>query len=152
MKPQDFIDAVAPAAKQSSLTTKIPASFVVAEAALESGWGAHAPGFNLYGIKADPAWHGPVTVQRTREYLNGAWTFVDAKFRAYPDWLGSISDHAQFLLSNPRYKPAFAHTDGEGFATAVAQAGYATDPAYAPKIISIIRQYKLALIDCQPHA
>jgi len=151
MKPQDFIDAITPAAKQSALTTHIPASFVVAEAALESGWGAHAPGFNLYGIKADPSWHGPVTTQRTREYLNGVWTFVDAKFRAYPDWLGSIIDHAQFLLTNPRYKPCFAHADGEGFATAVAAAGYATDPQYAAKIISIIRAHKLALLDAPHH-
>jgi flagellum-specific peptidoglycan hydrolase FlgJ len=151
MKPQDFIDAIAPAAKQSALVTKIPASFVVSEAALESGWGAHAPGFNLFGIKANSAWHGPVTIQRTREFLNGAWTFVDAKFRAYPDWLGSIEDHAQFLLTNPRYKPCFQCTDGEGFATALARAGYATDPQYGQKIIALIRQYKLALLDAPPH-
>jgi flagellum-specific peptidoglycan hydrolase FlgJ len=147
MKPQDFIDAIAPAAKQSALKTKIFASFVVAEAALESGWGAHAPGFNLYGIKADSSWHGAVTIQRTREFLNGAWTFVDAKFRAYPNWLGSIEDHAQFLLTNPRYKPCFECTDGEGFARAAQAAGYATDPQYGQKIIALIRQYKLALLD-----
>jgi flagellum-specific peptidoglycan hydrolase FlgJ len=145
--PQDFINAIAPAARTSAATTKIPASFTVAEAALESGWGAAAPGMNLFGIKADPSWTGPVTIQRTREFLNGAWTMVQAKFRAYTTWLGSISDHAQFLLTNERYKPAFAFTDGRDFANAVQAAGYATDPDYAQKIIEIINAHGLQALD-----
>jgi flagellar protein FlgJ len=154
MKPQDFIDAIGPAAKQSALTTHIPASFTVAEAALESGWGTSqlaAQGMNLFGVKADPSWRGPTITLRTREYLKGQWVVVPALWRKYSDWLGSITDHAQFLLTNPRYKPAFAHADGEGFAATVAQAGYATDPDYADKIIAIIRAHKLALLDA-PHA
>lgn len=147
MTPQDFISAVSPAARSSMQSTKIPASFTVAESALESGWGAHAPGFNLFGIKADPSWTGPVTIQRTREFLSGAWTFVDAKFRAYSGWLGSIEDHAQFLLTNERYRPAFAYTTGALFAQAVAAAGYATDPNYAATIISIIKAHTLSALD-----
>jgi flagellum-specific peptidoglycan hydrolase FlgJ len=147
MTPTDFISAISPAARTSMQSTKIPASFTVADAAIESGWGAHAPGFNLFGVKADPSWSGPVTVQRTREFLNGAWTFVDAKFRAYADWLGSIEDHAQFLLTNLRYKPAFAYSTGTMFAQAVAGAGYATDPAYAQKIISVIKAHSLIQLD-----
>ncbi len=147
MTPKDFISAVAPAARASAAKTHIPASFTVAEGALESGWGVHAPGMNLFGIKADPSWHGAVTIQRTREFLRGAWTFVDARFRAYTDWLGSIEDHAAFLLSNPRYKLAFAHSDGESFARAIAAAGYATDPQYADKIIAIIRAHNLQSLD-----
>jgi flagellum-specific peptidoglycan hydrolase FlgJ len=72
---------------------------------------------------------------------------ITANFRAYPDWLGSINDHAQFLLTNPRYKPAFAYTTGALFAQAVAAAGYATDPQYAAKITSIIRAHGLASLD-----
>lgn len=147
MNPEDFIAAVSPAARASMLTSKIPASFTTAEAALESGWGAHAPGFNLFGVKADPAWTGPVTVQRTREFLSGGWTFVEAKFRAYPDWLGSIEDHARFLLTNPRYRPAFAYVSGSTFAQAIAAAGYATDPNYATKIVSIIKTHNLSALD-----
>jgi flagellum-specific peptidoglycan hydrolase FlgJ len=147
MTPQEFIAAVSPAARTSMQSTKIPASFTVAEAALESGWGTHAPGFNLFGVKADSAWRGPVTVQRTREFLNGAWTFVDARFRAYPDWLGSIDDHEQFLITNPRYRPAFAYTSGPAFARAIAAAGYATDPDYASKIVSIIEAHNLTALD-----
>jgi flagellum-specific peptidoglycan hydrolase FlgJ len=147
MTPQDFIAAISPAAKTSALTTKIPASFTIAQAALESAWGAHCPGFNLFGIKADPSWHGPVTSQVTHEVVNGQTIEITANFRAYPDWLGSINDHAQFLLTNPRYQPAFAYTTGALFAQAVAAAGYATDPQYATKIASIIRAHGLASLD-----
>lgn len=147
MTPQDFIAAVSPDARTSMQSTKIPASFTVAEAALESGWGAHAPGFNLFGIKADPSWSGPVTIQNTREFLDGAWAMVQAKFRAYTDWLGSISDHARFLLAIPRYGPAFAFTDGCDFAVAVQKAGYATDPDYANKIVAIIHAHNLQTLD-----
>ena len=147
MTPDEFIAAVSPAAKASAATTRIPASFTAAEAALESGWGAHAPGMNLFGVKADPSWTGPVTVRRTREVVHGRSIIIDAKFRAYSDWLGSIQDHAAFLLDNPRYKPAFEHKDGEGFARAVAAAGYATDPDYADKLCSVIRAHNLGKLD-----
>lgn len=147
MTPENFIAAISPAAKASAKTTKIPASFTVAEAALESGWGVHAPGMNLFGIKADASWKGSVTVQRTREFLNGAWTLVDARFREYTGWLGSIEDHAQFLLANSRYAPAFAYTSGTTFAQAIAAAGYATDPNYAAKIVAIIKTHNLSALD-----
>lgn len=147
MTPQDFIAAIAPAARTSMRSTKIPASFTVAEGALESGWGAHAPGFNLFGVKADSSWHGPTTSQATHEVINGETVEVQASFRAYPDWLASIEDHAQFLLTNPRYRPAFAYTTGALFARAIAAAGYATDPLYASKIASIIRAHNLSQLD-----
>jgi flagellar protein FlgJ len=147
MTPDDFIKAVSPAAKASSKTTKIPASFTVAQAALESAWGAHCPGYNLFGIKANSSWHGPVTSQVTHEVVNGKTIEITANFRAYADWLGSITDHAQFLLTNKRYQPAFAYTTGALFAQAVAAAGYATDPLYAQKIVSIIKKYGLSALD-----
>jgi flagellum-specific peptidoglycan hydrolase FlgJ len=147
MTPQDFIAAVSPAATASAKTTKIPASFTVAQGALESAWGAHCPGFNLFGIKATPDWKGPVTTQTTHEVVDGKTITITAKFRAYSDWLGSISDHAQFLLTNPRYQPAFAYTTGALFAQAVAAVGYATDPLYAQKIASIIKAHGLGSLD-----
>lgn len=150
MTPQDFISAIAPAAQQSAVQTNIPASFVVADAALESGWGASQltqQAMNLFGVKADSSWTGPTYAIATREYLNGSWTMVNALFRKYSDWLGSISDHAAFLMSNPRYAPAFACSDGPSFAVAVARAGYATDPQYAQKIIAIINAHGLTSLD-----
>jgi flagellum-specific peptidoglycan hydrolase FlgJ len=147
MTPQDFIASIGPAAKASAKSTNIPASFTVAQAALESAWGAHCPGLNLFGIKADQSWKGPITSQITHEVVNGKTITITAKFRAYTDWLGSINDHARFLLTNPRYQPAFAYTTGALFAQAVAAAGYATDPLYAQKIVSIIKTHGLSSLD-----
>jgi flagellum-specific peptidoglycan hydrolase FlgJ len=83
----------------------------------------------------------------TREYLDGQWTMEQGKWRKYTDWLGSIQDHASFLLSNPRYQPAFAYTSGTTFAIAIAAAGYATDPQYGQKIVSIIKAHNLSALD-----
>lgn len=150
MTPQDFINSISPAAQASMRTTKIPASFVVADAALESGWGSSLEAqqaFNLFGVKADPSWHGETWARNTREFLRGQWVIVPALWRKYSDWLESINDHAAFLLDNPRYRSAFSFTDGESFARAVASAGYATDPDYATKIIEVMRAHGLADLD-----
>jgi flagellum-specific peptidoglycan hydrolase FlgJ len=151
MAPSDFIATVAPAAHASMLDTKIPASFVIAEGALESGWGKSQLaiyGHNLFGVKADPAWHGDILAMRTREFIKGEWAIVPANWRKYPDWLSCITDHAAFLLTNPRYQPAFAQCgNAEAFTRVVAAAGYATDPDYASKIIAVIRAHTLTRFD-----
>lgn len=150
MNAQDFIDLIGPAAQASAKTTGVPASFTVAEAALESGWGSSQlaqQGMNLFGVKADPSWTGDVLTLNTREFLNGTWVMVPANWRKYDDWQSCMDDHAAFLHQNPRYASCFNCTDGAGFATAVAQAGYATDPDYASKLISIINQHGLAGLD-----
>jgi len=150
--PADFIAAIGPAARASMSKTKIPASFTIAEAALESGWGKSqlaAQAFNLFGVKADSSWTGAVLAMPTREFLRGQWVMVPARWRKYSGWQGCLDDHAAFLLTNKRYKAAFAFASGEPFARAVAAAGYATDPQYAQKIISVIRSHDLAQFDCQ---
>ena len=150
MTPIEFIAAIGPAARASMVKTKVPASFTIAQAALESGWGKSAlarQAKNLFGIKADRSWRGEVVTMNTREFLKGRWAMVPARWRKYADWQGCMDDHAAFLLNNRRYQPAFACTDGESFARAVAAAGYATDPKYADKIIVLMRVYQLAAFD-----
>lgn len=147
MTPEEFIATITPAAKTCCSSTSIPASFTIAQAALESGWGAHCPGNNLFGIKATPDWTGATQKQTTREVVNGKTITITAVFRAYPDWLSSIQDHASFLTENPRYRPAFAYACGINFTQAIAAAGYATDPQYAAKIISIIKAHNLSSLD-----
>lgn len=149
MQPSDFISAITPAALECAARYKVPASVTIAQAALESGWGANAPGFNLFGIKADASWTGPVTSFLTHEVVNGQRIEITAAFRAYPDWLGSIDDHAAFLVANPRYKPAFEYSDGPSFASAIAAAGYATDPDYAQKLREIMQEHGLCELDNQ---
>lgn len=150
MTPQEFIRAIAPAAQASASRTRIPASFTVAEAALESAWGESLlarNGRNLFGIKADRSWKGATLTMNTREYLRGKWVIVPALWRKYEDWQGSIDDHAAFLIQNKRYADAFRFASGEDFAYAVAKAGYATDPGYAMKIVSIIRKHSLETLE-----
>lgn len=148
MKPGDFIMAIAPAARESMLKTRIPASFVIAQAALESGWGSHAPGMNLFGVKADKSWHGATITLPTREFIKGKWVVVSAIWRKYNDWLECIDDHAQFFLTNHRYQYAFIGLlTGEQFAKSIAAAGYATDPKYADKLIAVMRSHDLSQYD-----
>lgn len=150
MKPDDFIAAIAPAAVASAKLTKIPASFTIAEGALESGWGSSGllvQCCNMFGVKADKAWAGEILSMPTLEYINGKKVTVIAKWRKYPNWQACIDDHAKFLLTNKRYAGAFKFTDAAGFTRAVAAAGYATDPQYADKILSIIRSHNLTRFD-----
>ncbi|MGO4379756.1 glycoside hydrolase family 73 protein [Pseudoduganella sp. RAF53_2] len=152
MTPAEFVAAVGPAARASMAVTRIPASFTVAQAALESSWGKSqlaVQARNLFGVKASAGWTGDVLTMDTREFIKGQWVVVPARWRTYADWLACIDDHAQFLLKNPRYKPAFACRDAESFVRAVAAAGYATDPQYADKIIAVIRGRSLTALDKQ---
>ena len=150
MNAQDFISLIGPAAQASAKLTGVPASFTVAEAALESGWGASqlaSQGKNLFGVKADRSWNGEVLTLNTREFLHGTWVMVPACWRKYANWQTCMDDHAAFLHQNRRYESCFLCTTGDAFAKAVAQAGYATDPDYAAKLVSIINQHQLAELD-----
>lgn len=147
MKPDEFIAAILPAAKKSELISLIPAAFTVAEAALESGWGTSGLSVsakNLFGVKADSSWHGDIVTLPTREFINKQWLSVDAKWRKYATWQACIDDHAMFLVVNKRYQSAFTvRNDVVAFTRAIANAGYATDPKYAEKILSVIKCHNL---------
>lgn len=147
MKPEAFLDMLVGPARECQRASGIPASFTLAQAALESGWGERAQGCNLFGVKADPSWQGAVTLVNTHEFINGTKTPVTDRFRCYASWHESLADRAQFFLTNRRYARCFAETTGEGWAHAVAAAGYATDPDYANKLISIMRGRNLARFD-----
>jgi len=147
MPPSAFISMLAQAAQDCQRKTGIPASITLAQAALESGWGARAPGNNLFGIKADRAWTGPTVDVPTHEYVRGQRLDVTDKFRKYESFGASMVDHAQFLLKNPRYAKCFKQTDGAGWARELQAAGYATDPDYANKLIAIMRGRNLAFYD-----
>jgi flagellar protein FlgJ len=147
MPPSAFIGMLAQAAQDCQRKTGIPASITLAQAALESSWGARAPGNNLFGIKADKSWTGPTVSFATTEHLAGHAVGLVDKFRRYSSWLDSMIDHAQFLLKNPRYAACFKETTGAGWARALQAAGYATDPDYATKLIEIMRGRNLAFYD-----
>lgn len=149
MPPTSFIAMLLAAAQDCQRATGIPASFTIAQAALESSWGERVRGNNLFGIKADKAWKGKTVDVPTHEVIKGKRVAMVDKFRAYDSLAECIADRACFLKANPRYAACFRETTGEGWARAVAAAGYATDPAYADKLIAVMRGRKMAQYDVQ---
>lgn len=142
---RDFVNRVLTFAREASEATGIPAHFVVAQAALESGWGRHeirradgSQSFNLFGIKAGRSWSGPVVEKATTEYVNGVAQTTVGKFRAYSSYAEGFRDHAKLLLNNPRYAAVLDRQDAAGFARGLQRAGYATDPGYADKLTRIL--------------
>lgn len=150
MTPGEFIAAIVPAARASMRTSGIPASFTIAQAALESSWGSSAlaqQARNLFSVKADRAWHGPTVDMDSAEWVMGKRVMMPAHWRAYPTWQACLDDRAAFFRANPRYAHCFAERTGGGWARAVAGAGYATDPAYADKIIAVMNSHGLSQYD-----
>jgi flagellar protein FlgJ len=143
---QAFQQRVAAHAEEASLSTGIPAKFMMGQAALESGWGKReirgadgSPSHNLFGIKAGPGWKGKVVEAVTTEYVNGVPQRRTEKFRAYDSYADSFRDYAKLLRNNPRYENVIANArDVHGFAQGLQRAGYATDPQYAAKLTQII--------------
>lgn len=141
-----FIEQHSAAARAAERQTGIPASFMVAQAALETGWGRkeinHAdgsPSYNLFGIKAGPGWRGPVAEVTTTEFIGGKPQKVVARFRAYGSHAESFADYARLMKDSPRYQPVLAAAgSATGFAEGLQKAGYATDPAYADKLGRVI--------------
>ena len=133
-------------AMAAQAATGIPASNILGQAALESGWGRHeihlhdgTPSHNLFGIKATADWKGKVAEVTTTEYSNGVAHRVTARFRAYDSYADAFKDHARLLSQNPRYSQTVAKADtAQGFASGLQRAGYATDPAYASKLTKAI--------------
>lgn len=142
---RDFVNRVWPHAVEASRSTGIPPQFLVAHAALESGWGKTeirrpdgSTSHNLFGIKAGRAWGGESVETPTTEYVNGQPVKMTEKFRSYGSYAEAFRDYANLLRGNPRYGGVIGSQDGTEFANRLQQAGYATDPAYADKLARII--------------
>lgn len=132
-----FVSSLLPFAQASAAKSGLPVELVLAQAALESGWGRSAAGNNYFGIKAH-GYGGKTQSVGTHEYENGKRVNITDTFRAYDSPEQSFDDHADFLRSNRRYRPVFEARDGIEAARALQKAGYATDPKYADKLISLM--------------
>jgi flagellar protein FlgJ len=143
---QDFVQRMLPHATVASRDTGLPAHQMIGQAALESGWGRreilNADGsnsFNLFGIKAGANWKGKVAEVKTTEYHNGVASKPTEKFRAYDSYADSFRDYARLLSDNPRYAKVLEQGESvQGFARALQNSGYATDPKYAEKLVQVI--------------
>ncbi len=147
---QDFVNKMLPSALKASQASGVPPQLILGQAALESGWGKReilmadgSRSFNLFGIKANAAWTGKVAEVLTTEYKNGVATKQVERFRAYSSYTEAFNDYAAMLSSNPRYATVMQQTDNSGMAQALQKSGYATDPKYAEKLVSVIKQMNL---------
>lgn len=141
-----FLEKLSPHAQAAERQTGVPASFILGQAALESGWGKGeirnadgSPSFNLFGVKATSGWKGATTDVKTTEYVDGQPVKQVARFRSYSSYSEAFADYARMLSHSPRYSQVVrgAHS-AESFANGMQQAGYATDPAYASKLTRTI--------------
>lgn len=143
--PEEFVAAIWPHAQQAATELGIPAKTLVAQAALETGWGRKIPrqpggseAHNLFGIKATGRWRGESVTTTTTEFVNDVAHRETASFRAYASPADSFADYVRLLKNNPRYADTLNSSgDGKRFAQALQQAGYATDPNYAAKLDAI---------------
>ncbi|MDR9467972.1 flagellar assembly peptidoglycan hydrolase FlgJ [Marinospirillum sp.] len=144
--PEDFVRNLYPIAERAARKLGVDPKVMLAQSALETGWGRHmiaredgSNSFNLFGIKADQRWQGEAAEIPTLEYRNGQPQQERASFRAYGSFAESMDDYVDFLTANPRYQKALENTDNpQAFAKGLQQAGYATDPQYARKIVHIL--------------
>ena len=134
-----------PAAEKAAKALGVSPKSIMAQAALETGWGRSLPtdasgrsSFNLFGIKATGNWQGASTASMTTEFVNGRSTRSVESFRAYDSFESSFADHALLLSRSPRYAGAVnAGDDVHAYATALQRGGYATDPNYARKLVAV---------------
>ena len=149
---QDFVDRMLPHARQASQASGVPLQLMLGQAALESGWGNReirmpdgSNSFNLFGIKASGGWDGRVAEVTTTEYKDGVAYRQAEKFRAYASYAEAFQDYASLIGNNPRYADVLRQGNGmAGMAQAIQKAGYATDPRYADKLVSVMGKINLA--------
>ena len=143
----DFIALIKPHAEKVAGETGLPAKALIAQAALETGWGQRiVPGRhggssnNLFNIKADQRWSGDTSHVNTLEYNGTTAGKQKAAFRSYVNLEQSLHDYASFITQHPRYQRAVAAEQPEQYAEQLQQAGYATDPHYADKLKTIMQR------------
>lgn len=139
-----FVQEMWPHAVEASKKLGVPTQSLLAQAALESGWGkktlkteSGTDSYNLFNIKAGSNWTGPVVSKEVLEYKSGLAVRSTEKFRVYGSYEESFSDYAKLISTSPRYAGVL-NQDAQGFASGLQQGGFATDPAYANKIMRVL--------------
>lgn len=152
--PEQFVAALAPAAQKVGKEMQVDPAALIAQAALETGWGQYVnkdaagnTSNNLFNIKADSRWSGECVEVNTLEFRSGAPVRERASFRAYASVEDSLRDYADFITNSPRYQRALQQgSDPVAYARELQAAGYATDPQYAEKIERVLNSPQLQAI------
>ena len=144
----EFVNKMRDAVQVASAETGVPAKLIMSQAALESGWGKREilldngqTSHNLFGIKATGGWKGKVTNIMTSEFVDGKMVKMKQPFRAYDSYADSLTDYARLISTSSRYESVLNAPSAEEAARRVQEAGYATDPNYADKLISIMAYF-----------
>jgi flagellar protein FlgJ len=148
--PEDaraFLEKMRPHAELAAQAAGIPAAYLLAQAALETGWGRHQPratdganSHNLFGIKAGTGWKGAKSLAATTEFVAGKAVTAFESFRSYGSYSEAFQDFGRLMRGNPRYAGVMSATgDAAAYAQSLQQAGYATDPRYAEKLARTIQ-------------
>lgn len=153
--PEEFVEQIWPLARRAAEHLGIDPRAIVAQAALETGWGQNLirdtggiSANNLFGIKADHRWDGDRVSVRTLEHENGAFAPRMASFRSYETLEAGFADYQAFLTADPRYAQAVGSGNSvRDFSRHLQEAGYATDPDYADKISEIASGRLAELLD-----
>lgn len=146
--PENYIQSLWPHAVAASRSLGVEPAVLIAQSALETGWGQHVmshpdgrSSYNLFGIKADSTWDGEVVRMPTLEFEAGVIKKVRAGFRSYEDFRASFQDYVSFIQAQPRYADAVAQVkDPRAYMLELQKAGYATDPKYADKVLTLVRR------------
>ena len=142
----DFVRSMEPLAQSAGNSLGVAPDTLIAQAALETGWGRNMPldangrsSSNLFGVKAGPSWKGDSVQASTTEYDQGTPGTTRAAFRSYGDAAQSVGDYVSLLRTSPRYAGALgAGSDVHAFASGLKQGGYATDPDYVNKLVATV--------------
>lgn len=140
-----FIKTTLPGAAKAWLKYGVNPIGMMAQAALETGWGKSAPGNMFFGIKATPSWTGKTQTLYTTEYIDGEKKRIPQTFRAYNTPAESFEDYARLIATTARYSSAMSYPgypQTNQYLEAVYNGGYATDPNYLDKCISIANTIK----------
>ncbi|WP_017220303.1 flagellar assembly peptidoglycan hydrolase FlgJ [Moritella dasanensis] len=145
--PEEFVASLAPFADTVAKRLNVSPDVLLAQAALETGWGKKVStdnkgdsSHNLFNIKADKRWDGPTASVDTLEFNDGVAKREKHQFRSYENFESSFNDFANFLQSGDRYSNALSNSaDSAQFLNGLQQAGYATDPNYAAKIQNVMK-------------
>ena len=147
---EDFLRQLGPHAEKAARELGVDPNALLAQAALETGWGRSVPSnaqgdssFNLFGIKAGSEWSGATVNVPTLEFEAGIPVRKVERFRAYDSPADSFRDYAALIRDSSRYASARGAGDNiEAFASALQQGGYATDPHYAQKIAAVASEVR----------
>ncbi|WP_188151699.1 flagellar assembly peptidoglycan hydrolase FlgJ [Teredinibacter waterburyi] len=144
--PEEFVERVGPYVEKLAEKMGLDADIILAQAALETGWGRSViaqqgdSSFNIFNIKAGSSWKGDVVSMSSLEFSNSTFKPVVSDFRRYESLEAAVADYGAFIGGSERYQPALQAQDADEYIQALHQAGYATDPNYADKVLSVYQR------------